>query len=185
MFKKLFPIIFFLICSMAVFFYTKTALWIPLLIFAIFISLNKFVIQPSVSKDRLILDELKKKYADYNPPLGVIAQQQFEDFEFYGMFIKLDSKLVCIDIKEDKLLDQRMKIAYQIFEQAETLNQKLLKLKIQSKKYQNRSVACFGLHSKDLARIEVFWQPDGYSSMVDFEFLDDIGEISDPSYKLE
>ena len=180
MLKKLFPIIFFLSCSMAVFFYTKTALWIPLLIFAIFLLLNKFLIQPSVSKDRLILDELKKKYADYNPPLGVIAQQQFEDFEFYGMFIKLDSKLVCIDIKEDKLLDQRIKIAYQIFEQVETLSQKLLMLKMQNSIYQNRNIDCFGLHSKDLARIEVFWQPDGYSSMVDFDFLDDIGEISVP-----
>lgn len=107
--------------------------------------------------------------------IGYYAVDGEKDDESLGLYVNIFDAPVFIDIKEDNLLEKRKKIAMSIFENS-TLIEKNLKIFIAcNEDYDGSTVESIGIHSLNLDRAEVFWKPDGYTSlMIDgFEFVNE------------
>jgi hypothetical protein len=90
----------------------------------------------------------------------------------HGLYVALQGHRVFVDIKDDQLLEQRRKKAIEIYEKRATLEQSLAAFLERHPEFRNRQIASIGLHSKDLQRAEVFWDPEGYTLLQGLEFSD-------------
>jgi hypothetical protein len=108
--------------------------------------------------------------------LGVLGHYAVDEEDpadlSYGLYIQLHGRSVFIDLKEDNKIEERKKIANFLHEHSEDLQENLQKFIDEHPKYQAAKVASIGVHSRDLNRREVFWEPDGYTLLNGLEFVD-------------
>jgi len=88
-----------------------------------------------------------------------------------GMFIHLQGRPVFISIREDEHLEARKQTAQKLHKESEKLEANLKQFLLKNPIYADRTLSSIGLHSDDLERSEVFWNPDGYTLMKGFEFV--------------
>ncbi len=89
----------------------------------------------------------------------------------YGLYIKLGDQDVFVDIREDKLLEQRKLRASALFRATSKLEENLRIYIERNNKFEMKRVASIGVHSDDIEQNEVFWDPNGHSLLVGFEFV--------------
>jgi len=94
---------------------------------------------------------------------GVIGRFDLEGEEALGLYLKLGGKPVFVDIREDKLIEQRKQRALELSDAAGALEASLASFVAANPEFRAREVASLGIHSSDLQRTEVFWEPTGYT----------------------
>ena len=100
-------------------------------------------------------------------PLGVLGRYAPDSADpsdlCFGLYVRIGAELVFVDIREDKLLEQRKLRALALFNQSEELEASLKSFLRKNPEYAPRSLAYIGLHAKNLEQGEVFWDPSGYT----------------------
>ena len=105
-------------------------------------------------------------------PLGVLGVYEDEiDDECYGLYVELGGRRVLIDIREDKLKDQREARALYLASHTAPLEASLAAFLARHPDYDARQLASIGLHSRDIEQGEVFWEPTGYTLLKGLEFV--------------
>jgi hypothetical protein len=82
-----------------------------------------------------------------------------------------NGKAVFIDVREDRYLEERKKRALLLHESRSVLEDGLKRFLASNPEFQSRQLKTIGLHSDELERAEVFWDPDGYSLLRGFQFV--------------
>lgn len=125
-----------------------------------------------------IFRPLKPPVARPVPPnsvaYGVLGEYDIEDdgeLDSYGLYIRLRGGPVFVDIKEDRYVETRKQKALALYESSAIVEQNLERFISENPAFQSRIPMTIGLHSKDLDRAEVFWDPDGYTLMNGFDFV--------------
>jgi hypothetical protein len=148
-------------------------LWKAIPIWFLFLFFSIFYFVKLIKKGTATIP-MKKIDVTYS--YGVLdnyADDGDEDDKNFGLFIELMKQPVFVDIKEDKYLDKRKKIALHLFSNTAIL-EKNLELFINSNpKFKESFISSIGLHSTDTDRAEVFWEPTGYTllSLEKLEFV--------------
>jgi hypothetical protein len=150
----------------AVFLRLQVAVWFLFLIFSIYfgskVFMSKAGSQVSTSSESLDI------------PFGVLGSYPVdgdaEDLS-YGMYIKLAGRPVFIDLREDELLDLRKNAATALSNNVNQLETNLQRFVSGHPEFSNRHIASIGLHSSDISRMEVFWEPEGYTIIQDLNFV--------------
>src|SRR5512137_1321712 len=99
------------------------------------------------------------------PPIGVLGKYFANGDptdECYGLYLRLDGRLVLVDIREDQHLEQRKRHALYLVAHAGELEVSFAKFVGANPKFAGCHIGAIGLHSKALDQGEVFWDPDGY-----------------------
>jgi hypothetical protein len=135
-------------------------LWKAIPIWFLFLFFSIFYFVKLIKKGTATIP-MKKIDVTYS--YGVLdnyADDGDEDDKNFGLFIELMKQPVFVDIKEDKYLDKRKKIALHLF-----INS--------NPKFKESFISSIGLHSTDTDRAEVFWEPTGYTllSLEKLEFV--------------
>lgn len=91
----------------------------------------------------------------------------------YGLYISLNKNPVLLDIREDSLLEQRKVRALDLCANGSALETALNEFLAANPEFRGRKLASIGLHSDDMKRAEVFWDPEGYTLLIGFEFKAD------------
>ena len=94
---------------------------------------------------------------------GMIGRYDVDDEEALGLYLKLGGKPIFVDIREDKLTEQRKQRALELSGAAGALETSLASFVAANPEFRARHVASLGIHSNDLQRTEVFWDPTGYT----------------------
>ena len=110
---------------------------------------------------------------DHPAELGVLGEYIVDSTKCFGLFIQLGSCNAFVDIKEDKLLEQRKAKALELHENQQLLSEKLIAFLASNPEFSSRRIAYICLHSKNLEQGEVFWDPNGYTLLKGFEFQPD------------
>jgi len=108
-------------------------------------------------------------------PLGVLGVYPMRDDssdQAYGMYIELRGVPVFVSLREDKLVEERRRRALALNENRTTLEKNLDRFVADRPGFRERRVRYIGLHAPDLERGEVFWDPDGHTSLQGFSFVD-------------
>ena len=87
----------------------------------------------------------------------------------YGLYIQLFGRPVFIDIREDAYVEKRKEVARSLYERTLLLESNLRKFIEQNQEFEARQIESIGLHSDDMNRCEVFWNPDGYTLLLGLE----------------
>ena len=91
----------------------------------------------------------------------------------YGLYVLVEERLVLVDLREDEHLAQRIAQAQRLAASSLALTESLARFRARNARYATRHIASIGLHSKNLMRGEVFWDPEGHTSLEDCLFTDD------------
>lgn len=105
---------------------------------------------------------------------GVLGEYDVEDdgeLDSFGLYIRLRGRPVFVDIKEDKHIEARKQKALALYESSTIVEQNLKRFISENPAFQARIPLSIGLHSTDLDRSEVFWEPDGYTLMKGLDFV--------------
>lgn len=90
----------------------------------------------------------------------------------FGLFIRLRDWPVFVDIKQDRLEVARRERAQFLHHHEAELNVQLELFLKANPEFAARSIASIGLHSKDVERGEVFWDPEDYTLLKGTTFSD-------------
>jgi hypothetical protein len=114
----------------------------------------------------------------YSGPLGVIGHYDVDGDgeESLGLYIRLFGKPVFVDVREDSLVQERIRHASNLFVNSAVLERSLESFLQSNPVFRKRSVDSIGLHAKDLEQAEVFWEPEGYTLLKGLEFQQDWNE---------
>ncbi len=94
---------------------------------------------------------------------GVIGRFDVEGEKALGLYLRLCGKPVFVDLREDKLLEQRKQRALELSGATDALERSLESFIASNPEFRTREVVGLGIHSNDLQRTEVFWEPTGYT----------------------
>ena len=89
----------------------------------------------------------------------------------YGMYIQLNGTAVFVDIRKDRHLEERKRRAFELLENRAALENNLNQFIASNPEFRNREVKSIGLHSDELDRAEVLWDPDGYTLLKGLQFV--------------
>lgn len=154
----------FLALAVLAFVGTKTFLWIPLLLLAIF-----FFAVDVRGIDKRTLN--KEKTVDEKPiTYGVLGNYVVDETPSFGLFIRIRDQPVFVDIKQDRLADFRKFRAVFLHEHQTELDEQLGLFVQANPQFATRSIQYIGLHSENLEQGEVFWDPDGYTLLMGLTF---------------
>jgi len=101
---------------------------------------------------------------------GTIGRFDVDGEKALGLYLKLGGKAVFVDIREDNLIEERKQRALELSQAAGALEASLASFIAANPEFRTREVASMGIHSNDLQRAEVFWEPTGYTLIRGFEF---------------
>lgn len=90
----------------------------------------------------------------------------------YGLYVLILGNHVFVDIKQDEYLAERCERAKEIFEATRLLEQSLVGFLERNPGYRSKVPAILALHAPDIDRIEVFWEPNGVTTLHGYEFED-------------
>lgn len=151
--------------AVLLFIYSDTSLWILGLLLALFFYgidvRNMHLSDSSVST-------YSELYPDHE--IGVLGHYEIDSTQFYGLFMSLVGRPVFVDIREDKLIDERRKFARFLANNTENLETSLSKFIQEHPDFSSRQITSIGLYAKTLDQGEVFWIPEGYTLLKGLEF---------------
>jgi len=152
--------------SILFFLYSDLQVWLLFLLLALFF----------FGVDVMHIDESESSGADpteeySSHKLGVLDHYIIDSDKCYALFISLNGKHILVDIREDKFIDERKKFARHLFDNSARLEKHLNEFIASHSEYSSSQIATIGLHSKVLDQGEVFWYPDGYTTLKGLEFL--------------
>lgn len=104
-------------------------------------------------------------------PYGQLGQYDLDGDRLYGLFIRLSSRPVFVDIREDQWLEQRKEKATFLHQNTIELERSLESFLSSHPEFRARTMNSIGLHSKDLDRGEVFWDPTGTCLLKGLQFV--------------
>jgi hypothetical protein len=104
-------------------------------------------------------------------PYGQLGTYDVDGDKLYGLFIELKGRPVFVDIREDSLLDERKQRAAFLHDNTAALERSLDDFQRQHSDFRTRVVGIIGLHSKDIDRGEVFWDPEGTCLLQGLRFI--------------
>ena len=110
-----------------------------------------------------------------NRPIGKLGEYDVDGGDSepsYGLYLQLRGKPVFVDIRKDKLIAQREQRAILLHERSAEIEQSLASFLLHHSAFRVREIATIGLHSKDIERGEVFWEPDGACVLQGFQFIE-------------
>lgn len=149
----------FLALGVLAFVATDTHLWMPLLLLAIFFfAVDVFGIDKQKNSE-------EKPMNEGAPTYGVLGNYVVDETPSFGLFISLNKQPVFVDIRSDNLLELRKSRAKYLYEHQEQLTEELIKFVDDNPSFASRSLQTIGLHAKDVEQAEVFWYPDGHTSL--------------------
>ncbi|XQA74435.1 hypothetical protein ACM9XA_02520 [Xanthomonas sacchari] len=104
---------------------------------------------------------------------GRLGDYNVDDELCYGMYIRLNSNPIFIDIRRGDFLRQRENYAKYLYENSGNLERNLNKFIAINPDFSSRCINSLGLHSLEMPekQAEVFWDPEGYSQIRDLEFF--------------
>lgn len=105
-------------------------------------------------------------------PVGKLGRFVVDGDDSFGLFLMLDSDLVFVDIREDKLLEERKARARTLTMNVAALEKSLAAFRTRNTEYADRRIVYIGLHSRDKEQGEVFWEPTGYTLLKGLELAD-------------
>ena len=146
-------------------FYTDTALWIPCLLFALFVFAVDVL---HIDKSDASQGDLVEQFPPHE--FGVLDDYDIDSTRMYGLFVSLCGKSIFIDIKQDRQIEKRKAFARFLFDNADQLDESLGRFIDAHAEFSSRHVVYIGLHSKVLDQGEVFWEPEGYTTLQGLEF---------------
>lgn len=149
----------FLTLGIVAFCITSTYLWIPFFLLAMFF----FLVDIYGIDKRDISDEIPMH--ETVPTCGVLGDYLVDKTPSFGLFILLNKHRVFVDIRRDDLLELRKSRAKFLYEHQEQLTEQLTKFIANNPEFAGRIPEIIGLHSKDIEQAEVFWNPDGHTSL--------------------
>jgi hypothetical protein len=120
---------------------------------------------------------LRRKPTRPEPPmnasivLGKLGPYPAEDG--YGLYIRLQERIVFVDIREDDCLKERELYAAMLQEGSVELSRNLAAFQKSNPEFGVRTVNSIGIHSHEHQRGEVFWSPSGYTLLKGLQFLPD------------
>jgi hypothetical protein len=159
-FKKWLTPLVWLSASLWFFAYTDILFWVPCLALAIFFfAINVLNMGKSESRN----SEAREDSASFE--LGVLGHYTVDQTKTYGLFLPLKGRNVLIDIREDKLIDERKEFAQYLFDNRDKLEKSLDEFIESNPEFLARQIDSIGLHSEALDQGEVFWDPDGYTGL--------------------
>lgn len=131
----------------------------PLLLLAVFFfAVDVFGIDKQQTSEEKPMDERSVTY-------GVLGNYIVDETPSFGLFILLNKQPVFIDIRSDGLLELRKNRAKYLYEHQEQLTENLIRFIADNPKFASRSPQSIGLHAKDIEQADVFWYPDGHTSL--------------------
>jgi hypothetical protein len=137
-------------------------LWVGLLILAAFLAFTD-------SQNTVV------SIADNQPgegcPLNHFGDYIIDGDKSYGAFIDLCGSTVFVEVKSDALKAERLVQAKEIVRRKGLIDQSFKKFISEHPEYAERKVAYICSHSKHISQFEVFWEPEGYTLLRDFEFV--------------
>jgi len=101
---------------------------------------------------------------------GVIGHFVDDGEKVFGAYIYLRGWKVLIDLREDRLVNERIDQARLLIGRDKELETSLDFFLELHPEFSGRQIACIGLHSTTVSKGEVFWDPEGHSSLDDFTF---------------
>lgn len=162
--KFLRPVII-LVIAVLLYFFTDTSLWIAGLLLALFYY--------AVDVHNIDKSDSPASTASYEYPAherGVLRHYEIDSTQFYGLFMSLVGKPVSVDIREDKLIDERKEFAQFLANNTDNLETSLSKFIQEHPDFSSRQITSIGLYAKTLDQGEVSWIPEGYTRLKGLEF---------------
>jgi len=151
--------------AVIVFFKTTTLLWAPLLLAALFFyAVDLFSIDKRKRPLRAHVFEQPVTY-------GRVGEYVVDSTPSFGLFIELQKEPVFIDIKKDRLVEERKARAEYLFQHQSELNDNLSRFLSENPDYRAKTLMYIGLHSYNLEQGELFWSPAGYTILRGLNFL--------------
>ena len=145
--------------------WTKTFLWAPLLLLAIFFfAVDVLGIHKRMLSKGESMEETPSTY-------GVLGDYVVDEAPSHGLFIRLCERAVFVDIKQDRMVDLRKARAAFLYEHQAALDEQLCRFMRANPSFATRSIRYIGLHSEDIEQGEVFWDPDGYTLLKGLTFI--------------
>ena len=162
-------IIFLVVCAFLAYVYLGGITWVPFVLVATFIFIANSRPKKTGNPNRNADTTMKPV------PIGVLGYYDVDDDGdlSYGLFILLDDKNIFIDIREDGLIVRREELARSFLKNCHTLEKNLIEFRSKNILFKNDSIYSFGIHSADLSITEVFWDSGKYTTMRNFQFIDD------------
>ena len=102
---------------------------------------------------------------------GQLGPYELEGEKCYGLYVELKGRPVFVDIREDELLEERKRKAQFLHENVIELERSVDAFLSENPKFRTRTLSSIGLHSPDIDRGEVFWDPDGTCILKGLRFL--------------
>ena len=137
---------------------SDTSLWVGSLLLTVFlfaVDVRQIDIRDGSSDAR--------EFPDHK--VGVLGHYELDQTPSYGLFISLLGSSVFVDVKEDNLLGEREVFAKYLADNTHQLENSLSHFLAENPNFADRQISEIGLHSKVLDQGEVFWEPDGYTSL--------------------
>jgi len=160
-------IIFLVACAVLAYVYMGEITWVPFVLLATFIFIVNFFPPKTNNPNRNSEAQVKPVQ------IGVLGHYDVEGDLCYGLFMLLEGKNTFVDIKEDHLVIQREALARSLIENCHILEKSLAEFRSRNPSFKDNSISSLGTFSKDLNRIEVFWDSGAYTVTKGFEFVDD------------
>jgi hypothetical protein len=155
----------FFVAAMAVWFFSTSLLWAPLLLLGLFFFAVDVL---RIDKNRRSALDMEAQRAGQQ--FGVLGKHVVDGTESYGLFLQLLGSTLFIDIREDELLDERKRQAIFLFQNRPALEESLERFLETNEDYRVRRPTYIGLHAPTIDKCEVFWEPDGHSVLKGLEF---------------
>jgi hypothetical protein len=103
--------------------------------------------------------------------LHVLGEWVVDSTPSYGLYLKLGEHLVFVDLRKDKYFEHRKRKVLELVDQEQRLADNLASFVLANPSFGARQVAYIGIHSKDMERGEVFWNPEGYTLLKGLSFV--------------
>jgi hypothetical protein len=143
---------------------TNSLLGVPLLLLAVFFYA---VDVHGIDKRKSVAGEAMSA----SPVIyGVPGEYVVDATPSFGLFVRLCGRPVFVDIKQDRLEATRIIRARFLYEHQTELDEQLGLFVSANPRFATRSIQYIGLHSVNVDQGEVFWDPDGYTTMKGMTF---------------
>jgi hypothetical protein len=142
-----------------------TPIWILFLFLAAYYGYKAFA-KPRVL-NRPVPEVSQVPYGE----LGTYDIHGNPDDKGYGFYIRLNGEPVFVDLRQDTHLEERTSRALWLHGNSAALEANLNRFVSAHPEFEHRDLKCIGLHSDDLERAEVFWEPEGHTLLRGREFI--------------
>lgn len=155
----------FLGASIAIWFASSSLLWAPFLLLAVFFFAVD-VLGISKARHKALDIEVERSGQGF----GELGHYLVDSTESLGLFFKLSGWTVFIDLREDDLVEKRKQRALFLYQNRVALEESLSDFIARNIDYRERRPTYIGIHGQSLERCDVFWEPDGHTTLNGLQF---------------